>query len=143
MEESGFHMLLYKNRVVITGGTGRFAKSLKKIKTRYNVYFPSKTQLNIQKEKSILRYLKKKKPKYLIHLAGLSRTMSIHDKDIAKSINLNIIGTANIVKMCEKMKVDKDLVELLMDSFEQCFNASCHGMALGGTPSAGVIPPIL
>lgn len=98
-------MLLYKNRVVITGGTGRFAKSLKKIKTRYNVYFPSKTQLNIQKEKSILRYLKKKKPKYLIHLAGLSRPMSIHDKDIAKSINLNIIGTANIVKMCEKMKV--------------------------------------
>ena len=45
MEESGFHMLLYKNRVVITGGTGRFAKSLKKIKTRYNVYFPSKTLL--------------------------------------------------------------------------------------------------
>ena len=105
MEVFGFHMLLYKNRVVITGGTGRFAKSLKKIKTRYNVYFPSKTQLNIQKEKSILRYLKKKKPKYLIHLAGLSRPMSIHDKDIAKSINLNIIGTANIVKMCEKMKV--------------------------------------
>ncbi len=105
MEVSGFHMLVYKNRIVITGGTGRFAKSLKKIKTRYSVYFPSKTQLNILNEKSILKYLKKKRPKYLIHLAGLSRPMSIHDKDISKSINLNIIGTANIVKMCEKMKI--------------------------------------
>ena len=105
MEESGFHMLLYKNRVVITGGTGRFAKSLKKIKTRYNVYFPSKTQLNIQKEKSILNYLKRKRPKYLIHLVGLSRPMSIHDKDIGKSINLNIIGTCNIVKACKKNNI--------------------------------------
>ena len=98
-------MFLYKNRIVITGGTGRFAQSLKRIKTNYKTYYPSKVQLNIQKEKSILSYLKKKKPKYLIHLAGLSRPMSIHDKDISKSISLNIIGTANIVKICEKMKI--------------------------------------
>ena len=96
-------MFLYKNRIVITGGTGRFAQSLKRIKTNYKTYYPSKVQLNIQKEKSILSYLKKKKPKYLIHLAGLSRPMSIHDKDISKSISLNIIGTANIVKICEKI----------------------------------------
>ena len=31
--------------------------------------------------------------------------MSIHDKNIGKSIDLNIIGTANIVKICEKLKV--------------------------------------
>jgi dTDP-4-dehydrorhamnose reductase len=31
--------------------------------------------------------------------------MSIHDKDIKKSININIIGTANIVKICEKKNV--------------------------------------
>ena len=91
-------MFLYKNRIVITGGTGRFAQSLKRIKTNYKTYYPSKVQLNIQKEKSILSYLKKKKPKYLIHLAGLSRPMSIHEKRINKSIDLNIIGTCNLVK---------------------------------------------
>ena len=35
-----------------------------------------------------------------MHLAGLSRPMSIHDTMINKSIDLNIIGTANLVKMC-------------------------------------------
>ena len=51
MEEFGFHMLLYKNRIVITGGTGRFASSLKKVKTKYLMYYPSKSDLNILKEK--------------------------------------------------------------------------------------------
>ena len=106
MEVLGFHMLLYKNRIVVTGGTGRFAKSLKKkIKTRSMFIFHLKLKLNILKEKSILVYLRKKKPKYLIHLAGLSRPMSVHNNDIKKSIDLNIIGTANIVKICEKMNI--------------------------------------
>tara|TARA_B100001093_G_scaffold445284_1_gene448844 strand:- start:393 stop:1115 length:723 start_codon:yes stop_codon:yes gene_type:complete len=98
-------MLLYKNKIVVTGGTGRFASSLKKVKNRYLIYYPSKTQLNILKEKSVFKYLKNKKPKYLIHLAGLSRPMSAHNKDIKKSIDLNIIGTANIVKVCERLKI--------------------------------------
>ena len=105
MEEFGFHMLLYKNRIVITGGTGRFASSLKKVKTKYSIYYPSKSHLNILKERSVFNYLKKKKPKYLIHLAGLSRPMSAHNTDIKRSIDLNIIGTANIVKVCEKLKI--------------------------------------
>ena len=105
MEEFGFHMLLYKNRIVITGGTGRFASSLKRTKTKYLIFYPSKSRLNILNEKSILKYLKKKKPKYVIHLAGLSRPMSAHNKDIKKSIDLNIIGTANMVKACEKLKI--------------------------------------
>ncbi len=105
MEEFGFHMLLYKNRIVITGGTGRFASSLKKVKTKYSIYYPSKSHLNILKERSVSNYLKKKKPKYLIHLAGLSRPMSAHNTDIKRSIDLNIIGTANIVKVCEKLKI--------------------------------------
>jgi len=98
-------MLLYKNRIVVTGGSGRFASSLKKVKSKYLVYYPSKSSLDILKENSILKYLKKKKPKYLIHLAGLSRPMSLHNTNIKKSIDLNIIGTANIVKVCEKLKI--------------------------------------
>ena len=98
-------MSLYKNKIVVTGGTGRFASVLKKIKTKYVILYPSKSNLNILKENSILKYLKQKKPKYLIHLAGLSRPMSVHNKDIKKSIDLNIIGTANVVKVCEKLKI--------------------------------------
>ena len=31
--------------------------------------------------------------------------MKIHDNNISKSIDLNIIGTANIVKVCSKLKI--------------------------------------
>ncbi len=98
-------MLLYKNRIVVTGGTGRFAIELKKIKTKYNLFFPKKNELNILKTKSIERYLKLKRPKYLIHLAGLSRPMKIHDTQLKKSIDLNIIGTANITKICSDLNI--------------------------------------
>ena len=98
-------MLLHKNRIVVTGGTGRFASALKRVKTKYSVLYPSKSNLNILKENSIINYLKKKRPKYLIHLAGLSRPMSVHNDNIKKSIDLNIIGTANVVKICEKLNI--------------------------------------
>ena len=73
---------------------------LKITKTKYNLFFPTKKKLNILKPKTINKYLKVKKPKYVIHLAGLSRPMKIHRKNIRKSIDLNIIGTANITKVC-------------------------------------------
>ena len=93
-------MYLNKKKIVVTGGTGRFAYELKKIKNKYKVLYPSKSVLDILNIKKIKNYLKKQKPKYLIHLAGLSRPMIMHDKFINKSIDLNIIGTANITKVC-------------------------------------------
>ena len=98
-------MILYKNRIVVTGGTGRFGFELKKIKSKHKFFFPSKKELNILKIKSIQNYLRKKKAKYLIHLAGLSRPMNMHNKFIKKSIDLNIIGTANVTKVCSDLKM--------------------------------------
>ena len=98
-------MFLYKNRIVITGGTGRFGLELKKIKSRYKIFFPLKKELNILNIKSIYNYLKFKKPKYLMHLAGLSRPMKMHENFIKKSIDLNIIGTANITKICSDLDI--------------------------------------
>ena len=98
-------MLLYKNRIIVTGGTGRFGQVLKKIKSKKKLFFPKKSELNILKINSITKYLKLKKPKYLIHLAGLSRPMDMHEKFIKKSIDLNIIGTANITKVCSELGV--------------------------------------
>lgn len=87
-------------KIVITGGSGRFGKVLKKQFTKHKVFFPNKKQVNILNYKKIEQYLKKKKPKILVHLAGLSRPMDIHEKNISKSIDLNIIGTSNITKAC-------------------------------------------
>ena len=92
-------------KIVITGGSGRFGEILKKYKTKHKLFFPSKNQLDILNIVKINKYLKKTKPDILIHLAGLSRPMKIHDTNIQKSINLNIVGTANITNICAQNKI--------------------------------------
>tara|TARA_B100000787_G_scaffold153172_1_gene127237 strand:- start:21 stop:722 length:702 start_codon:yes stop_codon:yes gene_type:complete len=96
---------LTKKKIIITGGLGRFAQVLKAKNINLNINYPSKKELNILKISSIKNYIKKTKPKYLIHSAALSRPMSIHDKEISKSIDTNIIGTANIVKICAEFNI--------------------------------------
>ncbi len=91
-------------KILVSGGNGRFASELKKIQCNYKFIFRNKKQLNILSIQSIKNNFKKFKPNYVLHLAGLSRPMSIHDKQINKSIDLNIIGTANLVKICNLYK---------------------------------------
>jgi len=98
-------MSLYKNKIVITGGSGRFGSELKKIKNKYKLLSPNKNKLNILNLENIKKYLKLQKPYYLIHLAGLSRPLEIHKKHIDRSIDLNIIGTANITKVCAELGI--------------------------------------
>jgi dTDP-4-dehydrorhamnose reductase len=92
-------------KILVTGGESRFAKVLKKIKTPYKFIFYGKTKLNINSPKSIQKIIKLIKPDYVLHLAGLSRPMKVHDTNISKSITLNIIGTSNLVNECSKKNI--------------------------------------
>lgn len=94
-----------KKKIIFIGGSGRFATEFKKIKSKYLFYYPKSNELNILNINSIEKYVKKIKPKILIHAAALSRPMIIHDKNINKSISLNIIGTSNVTKICSKYNI--------------------------------------
>ena len=94
-----------KSKILVTGGDGIFSSVLKKKNKSLNLIFKSKKECNILKIKSIENCVKKIKPNIIIHTAGLSRPMKIHNNNISKSIDLNIIGTANIVKICEKYNI--------------------------------------
>ncbi len=94
-----------RKKIVITGGTGRFGSALKKIKTNHKLICPTRKQMDITKINSIKSFLKRKRPKILIHLAGLSRPMIQHEKKISESINLNIVATSNLVNVCSEMKI--------------------------------------
>ena len=96
---------LKKIKILVTGGDGRFSKVLKGENNKLDLFFTNKKQLNILKLNSIEKIFKKIKPKIVIHTAGLSRPMDIHEKNINKSIDLNIIGTANITKICSKYNI--------------------------------------
>ena len=92
-------------KILFTGGTGRFGKVFRQFKHKFQIDYPSRKKFNIEKLNSVINYLNKSKPKYLIHCAALSRPMSIHETNIEKSISTNIIGTANIVKACAKFNI--------------------------------------
>ena len=94
-----------KKKILVTGGNGRFAKILKEKNNKLNLYFASKKECNILKESSIIKIIKKIKPSIILHTAGLSRPMNIHETDIEKSIDLNIVGTANLVKICKRYNI--------------------------------------
>ena len=90
-------------RIIVTGSEGRFGKILQKLDNK--LIFRNKIQLNILSQASIQKNLKRYKPTHILHLAGLSRPMKIHEKNISKSIDLNIVGTCNLVKESSKKGV--------------------------------------
>jgi dTDP-4-dehydrorhamnose reductase len=107
LKENGFPMFLYKNKILVTGGSGRFGEIFKEQSSQYKFHFlfPKKKSFNILNLKVMENYIKKEKPKYLIHLAGLSRPMIMHEKNLTESIDKNIIGTANVTKVCSKYNI--------------------------------------
>ena len=94
-----------KPKILVTGGNGRFAKVLKFKNTKLNLIFKSRKELDILKYNTLEKKIKKIKPKIILHTAGLSRPMDEHDKNISKSIDLNIVGTCNVVKLCKKYNI--------------------------------------
>ena len=94
-----------KQKILVTGGNGRFANVLKEKNVKLNLYFATKKDCNILSIRSITNIIKKTKPTIILHTAGLSRPMNVHERDINKSINLNIVGTANLVKVCNEFKI--------------------------------------
>mgnify|MGYP001459243431 CR=1 FL=1 len=98
------YLMSNKFKIVVTGGSGRFGSLLKQ-NVGKNYFFPKKKKLNILNLNSTINYLSKIKPRYLVHLAGLSRPLKLHDKNIEQSIKLNIIGTSNVTIACKKLNI--------------------------------------
>ena len=96
---------MMNKKIVITGGKSRFAKEMCRTIYGKNIIYTTRSQLDILDSRSIKKCLDKYNPDYVIHLASLSRPMIIHEKDIKSSIDINIIGTANIVKSCSDRNI--------------------------------------
>ena len=94
-----------KENILVTGKSSRFCQFLKKDLKKFNAIFTTKKNFNLLNFKQMEKFVKNKKIKHLIHVAGLSRPMDIHKSKINLSIDLNIIGTANIVKLCNNLKI--------------------------------------
>ena len=93
-------------KIIFTGGSGRFGKVFKKFNlNKKNIYYPSSQSFDITNLKKMEKFIRKIKPKFIIHAAAISRPLDLHEKNIQKSVSTNIIGTANIVNLCHKHKI--------------------------------------
>ena len=92
-------------KIIFTGGSGKFGRVFKKLNSKKNIYYPSSNIFDVTNLKKMERLIKKIKPKFIIHAAAVSRPMDLHEKDIQKSISTNIIGTSNVVNLCQKYRI--------------------------------------
>ena len=93
-------------KIIFTGGNGKFGEVFKRFHSnKRNIFYPSSKIFDITNSKKLEKFVKKIKPKLIIHAAAISRPMELHEKNIIKSINTNIIGTSNIVNICQKYKI--------------------------------------
>ena len=93
-------------KIIFTGGSGKFGTVFKKINLdKTNIYYPSSTTFDVTNFKKMEKFVKKIKPKFIIHAAAISKPMEVHEKKIERSVSTNIIGTSNIVNLCLKYKI--------------------------------------
>ncbi len=94
-----------KKKIIFTGSSGRFGKIFKSKTKLKNIKYPTKNEFNIQNKTSIKKYILKYKPDIIIHAAALSRPMDVHNNNISLSINTNIVGTCNLVNLCDQNNI--------------------------------------
>ena len=75
-------------KMIVTGSEGRFASVFKKTFKGKHIHYMNKNSFNILNYKSMESKIKKIKPKIILHLAAISRPMSIHEKKYPKVLML-------------------------------------------------------
>ena len=100
--------------MILVTGNGALAQELIKYSSLPQVGMPimslSRREMDITNEEQVSNTLKKYMmmpdfPKYIIHTAALTKPMSVNDKNPIMSIDTNIVGTANIAKICYKYDI--------------------------------------
>jgi len=86
-----------QQRVLVTGGSGRLGTELKKLLPKAD--FPASAVFDMTNEKQMEKYLRRSSPSTIIHAAAVISPPVI-DKDPAKALEVNIIGTALLAKLC-------------------------------------------
>ena len=92
-----FGVFLKKNKkILLIGGSGILGSAIINSKKFKNLDYPSKKKLDLLKKDTIKKYLKKNY-NLIINCAALAR-MKECEKNPSKAVNINIFGTANLVK---------------------------------------------
>ena len=94
--------------MILVTGNGRLANELEKLSTdSLSITTLSRREMDITNEYMVSDVIKKFMvkpdfPKYLIHTAALTKPMEVNDRNPIMSMDTNIVGTANVARVCSK-----------------------------------------
>lgn len=88
-----------QKKILFTGGSGLLGGEIRKL--RPDLHYPPENDFNITDYDQMDRYLKNGDWSMIVHAAAFTSPPKI-DQDPLLAIEVNIIGTANVVKLCMK-----------------------------------------
>jgi len=86
-----------KSKIIFTGGSGLLGSEFRKI--RPDIDYPWWEDFNVTKLDQMRQYVRSNGCDVLVHAAAFTSPPLI-DKDPLQAIEVNIIGTSNVVKLC-------------------------------------------
>ena len=88
-----------KDKILITGGTGRLGKDL--VKLFPDCLHPTRKEMDITQSFNVEEYIEKNKPNIVIHLAALVDIRKCEENK-EEAYRINVLGTSNIIRALEK-----------------------------------------
>ena len=94
--------------MILVSGSGRLAKELEELSNdSLPVRILSRREMDITDEHRVSEVIKTYMmkpdyPKYFIHTAALTKPMEVNDRNPLMSMDTNIVGTANVARICDK-----------------------------------------
>ena len=89
--------MLNKSPIIFTGGSGLLGSEFKKILP--DIKYPSSREFNVTNYQQMREYVQSNDCELIIHAAAFTSPPSV-DRDQMKALEINIMGTSNVVKLC-------------------------------------------
>jgi dTDP-4-dehydrorhamnose reductase len=99
-----------KHKIIFTGGSGLLGSEFKKILP--DIRYPSSQEFNVTDYLQMRDHLEGNGAELIVHAAAFTSPPLV-DRDPARALDVNIIGTANIVKLC--IEFDARLIYISTD----------------------------
>lgn len=98
------------SKVIFTGGNGLLGSTFKRL--RPGLHYVARPEFDVTDYPKMEQYVALRECKMIIHAAAFTSPPLI-DKDPQRAIDVNIIGTSNVVKLC--MKIGAKLLYICTD----------------------------
>jgi len=102
--------MMSRSKIILTGGSGLLGSEFKKIMP--DIKYPSSKEFNVTNYSQMKEYVKVNGCELIIHAAAFTSPPLV-DKDPLKALEVNIIGTTNVTKLC--MEFDARLIYISTD----------------------------